>query len=75
MGVAAMIMLYAGLRIGEVLALEWNDIDFEKRTINVSKARIVFKNRPIIKSPKTKAGIRIIPIPEILFEVLNSVGK
>ena len=75
MGVAAMIMLYAGLRLGEVLALEWNDIDFEKRTINVSKARIVFKNRPTIKSPKTKAGIRIIPIPEILFEVLNSVRK
>lgn len=39
MGVAAMIMLYAGLRIGEVLALEWTDIDLEARTITVSKAR------------------------------------
>ncbi len=60
MGVAAMIMLYAGLRIGEVLALEWNDIDFEKRTISISKARIVVKNRPSLKAPKNKAGVRII---------------
>ena len=75
MGVAAMIMLYAGLRIGEVLALEWNDIDFEKRTISISKARIVVKNRPSLKAPKTKAGVRIIPIPEVLYDVLCSVRK
>ena len=35
MGLAAMIMLYAGLRIGEVLALEWTDIDFAEHTITV----------------------------------------
>ena len=35
MGLAAMTMLYAGLRIGEVLALEWTDIDFAEHTITV----------------------------------------
>ena len=75
MGVAAMIMLYAGLRIGEVLALEWTDIDLESRTITVSKARTVFINQASVKSPKTKAGIRVVPIPEILYEVLRSVRK
>ena len=75
MGVAAMIMLYAGLRIGEVLALEWSDIDFDKRTITVSKARATLKNQPYLKTPKTKAGIRVIPIPEVLYEVLCSTRK
>ena len=75
MGVAAMIMLYAGLRIGEVLALDWTDIDFDKRTITVSKARATLKNQPYLKTPKTKAGIRVIPIPEVLYEVLYSTRK
>ena len=57
-----MIMLYAGLRIGEVLALEWTDIDFNERTITVSKSRTVLKNKPSLKTPKTKAGFRVIPI-------------
>ena len=75
MGPAAMIMLYAGLRIGEVLALEWKDIDFNERTITVSKARAVLKNQPHIKKPKTKAGIRVIPMPEVLYEALWSVRR
>ena len=75
MGPAAMIMLYAGLRIGEVLALEWADLDFEKRTITVSKARAVYKNQASIKAPKTKAGVRVVPIPETLFNALNEVKK
>ena len=75
MGPAAMIMLYAGLRIGEVLALEWSDIDFEARTITVSKARTILKNRPSIKLPKTRAGIRVVPIPEVLYDVLVTKRK
>lgn len=75
MGPAAMIMLYAGLRIGEVLALDWTDIDFDERTITVSKSRAVLKNKPTIKSPKTKAGIRTIPMPEVLYDALVTVRK
>ncbi len=58
-----------------VLALEWTDIDLEARTITVSKARTIFKNQASVKSPKTKAGIRVVPIPEILYDVLHSVRK
>ena len=35
MGIGAMLMLYAGLRKGELLALEWSDIDFRARIIHV----------------------------------------
>ena len=57
------------------MALEWADLDFEKRTITVSKARAVYKNQASIKAPKTKAGVRVVPIPETLFNALNEVKK
>jgi integrase len=50
------VLLGSGMRIGEMLALTWDDIDFENETININKT-----NRSgVIKSPKTKAGIRMI---------------
>ena len=70
MGLMAMIMLYAGLRRGEAMALEWQDIDFNNRIIKVTKACRSLKNETIIKKPKSKAGIRDIPIPNVLLKVL-----
>ena len=75
MGPAAMIMLYAGLRIGEVLALEWSDVDFAEREITVSKSRTLLKGTPYIKAPKTKAGIRVVPMPDPLYDALLSIRK
>ena len=74
-GHGAMIMLYAGLRQGEVLALNWEDIDFENRLIHVTKSREVLSNKPTIKTPKTKAGYRDVPMPDILYDALLSVRK
>lgn len=71
---AVLIMIYAGLRRGEVLALTWNDIDFKNNTISVNKA-VNFKNNGIIKSPKTEAGYRNIPMPKILADHLKEVPK
>lgn len=75
MGVAGMIMLYAGLRKGELLALTWEDIDLDKRIIKVNKSLSCLRNRNTVKSPKTKAGTRDVPIPTILFNVLCEVKK
>ena len=74
-GHAAMIMLYAGLRRGELLALQWSDIDFANRVIHISKAWSVLTNVPEIKTPKTKAGFRDVPIPSILYDALWSIKK
>ena len=74
-GHGAMIMLYAGLRRGEVLALDWSDIDFEKRLIHVTKAVEVLSNQAAVKTPKTKAGYRDVPMPTLLYDVLYSVKK
>lgn len=70
---AAMIMLYAGLRRGEVIPLEWSDIDLKNRLIFVRKAVELVGNEAIIKSPKTKAGYRQVYICDHLLEYLNSI--
>lgn len=76
MGYPAMIMLYCGLRRGELLALQWRDIDLDRDVITVSKSVEYISNQPKIKTPKTKAGRREIPIPLYLHNILVQVkGK
>ena len=68
----AMIMLFSGLRRGEVLALEWPDIDFENSLINVSKSVFFESNQGKIKHcGKTVNATRTVPIPPILVSYLR----
>ncbi|HEY8402032.1 MAG TPA: tyrosine-type recombinase/integrase [Cytophagaceae bacterium] len=70
------ILLYAGLRRGEALALTKNDIDLEKDIINVNKTVVFQNNRPILKEiTKTEAGMRQVPIIQILKPVLEEYLK
>ena len=72
----AMIMLYAGLRRGEVIPLTWNDVDFSQRIIRVTKSVEFQNNEPVLKAgAKTKSGIRSVPMPDILFDYLSSIPK
>lgn len=71
MGLPAMIMLYCGLRRGEVMALTWNDIDLKNKVITVNKSLAFDGNTPHIKTPKTKSSIRRVPIPDILIPALS----
>lgn len=69
---AAMIMLYAGLRRGEVIPLCWRDIDLVQGSITVDKSVEFIKGRPNLKKGgKTKAAMRIVYIPEILTKYLR----
>lgn len=70
---AAMLMMYSGLRRGEATALQWSDIDFKNNTITVNKS-YDFKN-DIIKNPKTKAGVRIVSVPDKLIQYLSTLEK
>lgn len=65
------IAMYTGLRIGEILALQWLDIDLNRRLISVSKnsARIIGKGN-IIQEPKTQSSVREVAIPEQLYDIL-----
>ncbi len=70
-----LIALYTGLRIGELLALKWEDIDLKERTISVKKTILKLKNEEgkwinYLDSAKTKSSIRTIPIANNLYRLL-----
>lgn len=73
---AAMIMLYAGLRRGEVVALTWGDVDLKNGVISVNKSVEYQGNKSVIKDgAKTKAGVRNVSIPDVLNDYLKSQPK
>lgn len=72
---AAMIMMYSGVRRGELIPLTWDDIDLKKKTIRVNKAVEMIKGKPRVKPPKTKAGNRTIDIPQRLVDFLEPLKK
>lgn len=64
--------IQGGFRRGEMLALTWNDIDFDTNTVHISKAVSKTKAKGMIeKAPKTKAGKRNVTMPESSMEILN----
>ena len=67
------LMLFTGMRRGEILGLRWEDIDFAKDTISVSRAVSYTSNQPILSSTKTKNGVRTIPLNPQLKELLKPI--
>lgn len=73
---AAMIMLYAGLRRGELIPLLWTDIDLEAGTISVTKSvEAEGSCLSIKKGAKTSAGERMVFIPEKLISYLRETQR
>ena len=75
-----LLCLYTGLRIGELLALEWLDVDMSKGEIRVNKTCHYGKDEEgvfgrITDVPKTQSSIRTIPIPRQLMPYLRDVKK
>ena len=73
------ICLYTGIRLGELLALTWNDIDFKSGIMTISKTayRIKQNGKPqvVIDKPKTKNSSRLIPLPKQLLEILKRARR
>lgn len=68
---AALTMMLSGLRRGELIALTWNSVDFENKTIKVTNSVEVVEGKFKLKlGAKTKAGERVIPIPIALHDRL-----
>lgn len=75
-----LLCLYTGLRIGELLALEWTDIDFQKGELSVNKTCHDGKNSNgtycrITEKPKTISSIRVIPLPKQITPLLRDLRK
>lgn len=77
------ICLYSGIRIGEICALKWDDLDTENGIINIQRTiqRIYNvednerKTEIILDSPKTKNSIREIPMSRELLKILKPIKK
>ena len=77
--IGIVICLYTGIRIGELLALTWDDINFDKHLLSINKnvctLKINGKNVLHIDTPKTKSSMRVIPIPKQLIPYLRKIKK
>lgn len=72
----AMIMLFSGLRRGELIPLTWSDIDLENGFISVTKSVEIQKNQSILKvGGKTGNAVRKTAIPPILIDFLKEQRK
>jgi integrase len=72
MRVPAMVSLFTGMRLGEVLALRWSCVDLDKKTIQVREAVEETDGYGIrFKAPKSKAGRRDITLPDVLVDALR----
>ena len=63
--------LCMGFRRGELLGLQWCDVDWEKNQIHVCRNRVVVNGKSHLKDPKTEAGNRILDVPEMLMRKLK----
>ena len=70
-----LLCLYSGLRIGELMALGWSDIDLSKGILTVSKSCHDGKGGLVIDDPKTAASRRVIPLPKQLLPILKALKK
>ena len=71
MSLFAYFLVYTGLRKSEALALQWKDIDLQKKTISVNKSIYYRGNQPDIKLPKTTAGLRNVILLDNLARMLK----
>lgn len=80
---AVLLSLYAGLRIGEVCALSWDDVDLNERTLHIRhtvaresiEGLMGNRTRLFVDTPKTASSTRKIPISSSLYQVLASIKR
>ena len=73
------VLLGTGGRIGEIIGLRWQDLDFENRSISINHSVVYYplegaKKRTSVLQvslPKTEAGIRVIPMMDTVYEALQ----
>ena len=85
LGYAIIVLMYTGLRISELLALKWSDIDYEKKVIYVRKSMVVVKNRKNVgntkyilieqDSVKTESSDRIVDLNKKAIHALQEIQK
>jgi integrase len=65
------ILMFTGIRRGEALGLCWGDIDEANQLIHIRRSVTFQNNQPIIGTPKSAAGVRIVPLGIQLLSILQ----
>lgn len=65
------VAVFGGFRRGEMIGLNWEDVDPENQTITIRKAVSLSDDGQYMKDPKTEAGKRAIKLPKVCFDLLN----
>mgnify|MGYP003851408187 CR=1 FL=1 len=60
-----------GLRAGEILGLEWPDVDLERRELAVRRTVVKTGGGALVKEPKSRAGTRAVPLPPLAVAALK----
>ena len=73
------LIMYTGMRISEALALKWNDIDFDNKTLKIDSAMAVIKEDKkyvtIEKTTKRESSKRTVPLPQRAIDILRDLEK
>ena len=66
------LLVYTGMRRGEILGLKWNDVDFTHKTINIQRALLYLPNKGVFEdTPKTANSNRIIKVSDMALQLLK----
>ena len=69
---AIIIAVFTGLRLGELMGLEWSDIDFRNGIISINRSSQYLADKGVFtKMPKTESSIREVAIPEFVISLLE----
>lgn len=70
--VAIILTIFTGVRLGELMGLEWQDVDFENGIISINRSSQYLSDMGVFtKTPKTESSIREIAIPEFIISLLE----
>lgn len=70
---AVAVLLFTGMRRGELLGLQWDDIDFENQTINIQRSLQYLPDRGVfVDETKNKSSNRVIKVPATAIDSLKS---
>ena len=70
--VAIILTVFTGVRLGELMGLEWQDVDFKNGIISINRSSQYLSDMGVFtKTPKTESSIREIAIPEFIISLLE----
>lgn len=70
--VAIILTVFAGVRLGELMGLEWNDVDLKTGIVSINRSSQYLADKGVFtKTPKTESSIREVAIPDFVISLLE----